>query len=140
MSNLANAGVEHKQTPILDNGEIVFTVDEKIQSLIQFLWDNDIETFNSCQDNVKGTVWIQYYLDDWMLISECAFRTERQELYWFIQEECNVELLFTDDGEPDENDEDWIEGENLLWSASVRFDKAYLPKFEQLIRAALQNS
>src|SRR5665647_2754928 len=114
---------EHRQAPIIDNGEVVFSVDEKLQTLIQFLYDNDFVTFNSCEDNVEGTCWIEYLLEDWIAINEIAFRTESQDLYQFIEEECEVGLLSCDDGCPDENDEDWIDGENLIWSASVRFPK-----------------
>lgn len=66
----------HKQAPIMYEGEVIFTVDEKLQSLIQFQWDNGINTYNSCEDNVRGTTWIQYELEDWMVINEIAFRSE----------------------------------------------------------------
>lgn len=126
---------EHKQTPILEDGEVVFSVDEKLQSLIQFYWDNGIQTFNSCQDNVRGTCWIEYELSDWLEISEISFRSSTQELYRFIVEQCEVLLLSDDDGEPDGNDEYWLEGTDLIWSASVRFPKKLLPAFETLIRS-----
>lgn len=111
--------LEHKQAPIYEDGKIIFSVDEKLQTLIQCLYDNDIYTFNSCEDNVKGTCWIEYDLGGWLEITEMSFGTESQDLYRFIEEECQVLLLSTDDGSPDENDEYWIEGENLVWSASV---------------------
>jgi hypothetical protein len=126
--------LEHKQAPIMEENEVAFYVDEKLQSLIQFFYDNGIETFNSCQDNVEDTCWIEYLLDDWMAINEAAFRNESQDLYRFIEEYCDVRLLNTDDGCPDENDEYWIEGENLIWSASVRFSKELLPDYEEILR------
>lgn len=129
--------IEHQQAPIFDNGEVVFSVDQKLQQLIQFLYDKDFLTFNSCEDNVGGTCWIEYFLEDWIAINEIAFRAESQELYRFIEEECDVRLLNTDDGYPDENDEYWIDGENLIWSASVRFPKKQLPFFEKLVRITL---
>ena len=127
----------HKQAPILHEGEVIFTVDEKLQSLIQFLCDKNILTFNSCEHNVMGTTWIQYSLFDWMELEEIAFKSETRDLYDFIQEACEVLVLSCDDGHPDENDEYWIEGENLIWSASVRFPKEYLETFELLMRETL---
>ena len=128
---------EHRQAPIIDNDEVVFSVDEKLQTLIQFLYDNDFITFNSCEDNVEGTCWIEYLLEDWIAINEIAFRTESQDLYQFIEGECKVLLLSSEDGYLDENDEYWIDSEDLIWSASVRFPKELLPIFEELLRATL---
>jgi len=131
------SGLEHKQMPIMEDGEEIFQVDEKLQSLIQFLWDQDIFTYNSCQDNVHDTVWIEYELNSWIYISTIAYKNKSLELFHFIEEACHVLLLSTDDGELDENDEYWISGENLIWSASVRFHKELLPDFEELIRNVL---
>ncbi len=136
----ASSSLQHKQAPIIENGEIIFSVDEKLRSLIQFYWDNDILTFNSCQDNVRKTCWIEYELSDWISISEMSFKSPSQDLYRFIEEKCKVLLLSTDDGEPDENDEYWIEGDNLIWSASVRFSKNLLPTFEALVRSTFAES
>ena len=119
----------HKQVPIMVEGEVEFYVDEKLQSLIQFLSDKKILTFNSCQDNVYGTTWIECYLFDWLDLVDIAFKSESRDLYDFIQEECDVRLLSCDDGHPDKNDEYWIEGDEQIWSASVRFPKEYLKKF-----------
>lgn len=126
--------MKHNQVPVRYEDETIFTVDEKLQSLIQYLFDNGFETFNSCQDNAGGAIWIQYALEDWILITEIAFLGESRDLHEFIEEQCEVLLLSCDDGEPDENDEYWIEGENLIWSASVRFPKEYLEVFEDEIR------
>lgn len=129
---------KHKQAPILYKGQVIFHVDKKLQSLIQFYLDHGIETFNSCEDNVKGKCWIEYALEDWMAIVESAFSEGSRDLYEFIEEECQVLLLNSDDGHLDENDEYWIEGENLVWSASVRFAKKLIPKFEALVRAHIE--
>ena len=125
---------EHKQAPIYFEDGAIFEVDEKLQSLIQFYVDNGFETFNSCQDNVRGTTWIQYELDDWRIITDIAFRTEDRELYDYIVESCEVLLLSSEDGYLDENDEYYLASEELIWSASVRFPKEDLPYFEELIR------
>jgi len=131
--------MEHKQAPITYDGEVVFEVDEKLQGLIQFLWDKGLTTFNSCEDNTKGNAWIEFELEDWAAINEIAFLSESREFVEFVEEACEVKLLSFDDGHPDENDEYWIEGENLIWSASVRFPKELLENFEQLIRFNLEH-
>jgi len=131
--------LEHKQAPITYEGEIIFTVDEKLQSLVQFFVDKGIETFNSCEDNTNGNAWIQFELEDWMFVNEIAFRSESRDLNDFIEEQCEVLLLSGDDGEPDETGEYWMEGENLIWGASVRFPKDLLKEFEQLIRFNLEH-
>lgn len=130
---------EHKQVPIVDDGEEIFKVDEQLQSLIQFQWDLGLLTFNSCQDNVRKCAWIEYELASWMLIVDTAFRSESDELYRFIEEECQVILLSCDDGESDEHDEFWVEGENLIWSASVRFPKEHIGYFEAMLRESLND-
>ena len=127
--------LKHIQAPIYEDGEVVFQVDKKLQSLIQHYWDHGIETFNSCENNVRDTCWIQYLLEDWMFINETAFQLKSRGLSDFIVEKCEVLLLNADDGHPDENDDYWIEGENLIWTASVRFPRKLLPEFETLIRA-----
>ena len=129
--------MEHNQVPVRYEDKTVFSVDEKLQSLIQFLFDNGYETFNSCEDNVEDTTWIQFGLDHWKLINEIAFRSRPHDLYDFIEEQCFVELRSGDDGHPDEADEYWIEGSSIYWTASVRFPKENLELFEQLIRTTL---
>jgi len=126
-------GLEHKQVPIMENGEEIFKVDEKLQSLIQMLNNHEIYTYNSCQDNIEDTVWIEYDLGSWVYITTLAYDNKSHDLYNFMEEVCHVLLLSSDDGQPDENDEYWIPGENLIWSASVRFHKELLPDFELLI-------
>ena len=56
---MASEGLEHKQAPILYEGEVIFKVDHRLQSLIQFYVDHGILTCNSCQDNVGETTWIE---------------------------------------------------------------------------------
>jgi hypothetical protein len=131
---------EHKQSPIYVDDELVFTVDESLQSLIQFLTDFDFITFNSCQDNIQDTCWIEFYLSDWLQLSEISFQSETKSLVQFIEDECEVLLLSCDDGCPDKNDEYWITGENLIWSASVRFNKKLIPDFEEIIRNTIEDS
>ena len=131
--------MEHKQASITYDGEVVFEVDEKLQSLIQFCVDKGIETFNSCEYNTNGNAWIEFELEDWKTINEIAFLSESREFVEFIEGVCEVKLLSFDDGHPEENDEYWIEGENLIWGVSVRFPKELLEDFEQMIRFNLEH-
>ena len=130
---------EHKQAPITYDGEVIFSVDKKLQKLIQHFVDNSIETINSCEDDIVGTCWIEFELRDWIGITESAFREEPHHFYEFIVETCDVTLHSQDDGSLDEKENEWIEGENLMWSASVRFPKELLPTFEKFIRATLSD-
>jgi len=131
--------LEHKQVPIVEDGEEIFTVDENIQSLMQYFCDVNIITYNSCQDNSGRRIWVEYDLESWIYIKTLAYKSESYELVQFIDEICQIDLLSCDDGHPDENDEHWIPGENLIWSASVRFPRNFLPEFEALIRELIDS-
>jgi hypothetical protein len=135
-----NLDYQHMQLPIIVDREVVFTVDEKLQSLIQLLTDNEINTFNSCQDDSNDSCWIEYDLSDWLELSEISFRSESQSLYQFIEDECEVLLLSCDDGCHDEHTKYWHYGDNLIWSALVRFNKKLIPDFEEIIRDTLEDS
>lgn len=128
----------HKQVPIVKDGERIFEVDEKLQSTIQLLIDNWIATFNSCQDNVRGTCWIEFELDGWKYLVNTFFKSPEQLLYRYVEDHCEVKLNFYDNGHYDSEDEDlWIEGEELNWSASVRFSKEDIPLFESLLKTTI---
>ena len=136
---------KHKQVPITDrDGDTVFEVDEGIHALIQYLYDKGVKTFNSCEDNFDGEdsvqiAWIQFSLDAWMGITSMAFNGNSRELFEFINFACNVDLRPFDDAYIDEDDEIWG-GDNLLWTASVRFNREYLAEFEQLLQETLGGS
>ena len=66
-----------------------------------------------------------------------VFHGRSYELREFIEGACEVKLHFQDDGFPDENDEFWIEGGSLIWTASVRFPKECLKDFEQMLQGIL---
>ncbi len=130
--------IEHKQAPIMQDGEVVFTVDEKLQSLVQYLLDNGFETYHSCEDDIDGMTFVEYAIDDWIAITEIAFRNSNRELYEFILDQCDVLLQPFDDGFPDDGNERWVEGDNLVWIASVTFPSEHLPHFEKLVRSVLR--
>ena len=139
VSREMNSSLVHRQMPIIENGEEIFKVDEDLQSLMQFFCDQNIITYNSCQDNSGKRIWVEYDLESWIYIKTLAYKSESYELVQFIDEICQIELLSCDDGHPDENDEHWIPGENLIWSASVRFPRNFLPEFEALIRELIDS-
>lgn len=134
VSKEMNSNLIHKQVPIIENGEEIFKVDEHLQSLMQFFCDKNIITYNSCQDNSGKRIWVEYDLESWIYIKTIAYKSESYELTQFIDEICQTDLLSCDDGHPDDNDEYWIPGKNLIWSASVRFPREFLPEFEALVR------
>lgn len=127
---------KHKQSPILEEGDVIFTVDKKLQRLMQLLWDHGILTFNSCQLNVRNSVWIQFELGSWIELVRQAYAWS-SDLEQFIDEECELNLLSCDDGYPDENGEYWIQGDQLIWSASVRFDRKQLKCFQRIVQDVL---
>jgi hypothetical protein len=127
----------HKKAQILSSRGLSLFVDEELQSLMQFYADNDIQIWGSNHDR-NGFCWIEYALFQWMEIIEWAFQSDSKELFDFIEEKCVVKLQSMDDGDLDPNDEDnWIEGDNLVWSSTVEFDRDLLPTFEALIKSTL---
>ena len=132
---------KHKQVPIVDRyGDTVFKVDEGLQSLIQFLFNKGVRTRNSCEDNFDGedgiqVVWIEFALDAWMGLASMAFHRNAHDLFEFIKF-SQVDLLPGDTSFIDQDGEYW-EGTDLLWSASVRFNREHLAYFEQLLRDTL---
>lgn len=63
--------------------------------------------------------------------------TENQELmrlYEFFISECAINLLFDDNGYLDENDEYWIEGNDIDFSISLRFNKEFLSEFTEAVQ------
>jgi hypothetical protein len=125
----------HKQVPILRDGETIFTVDEGIHSLLQYLFDKGIQTFNSCEANFDDYIWVEYKLEDWMGITSRAFQGNTYELMEFIEMKCALDLGY-DTGCIDEDD-NWIEYDDLIWTAGIRFPKEELEIFEQLLRETL---
>jgi hypothetical protein len=127
-ANQDETGLEHRQVAILDAAQEVFTVDENIQPLIQLLYDNEICTFNSCEDNQGGRIWIEFGLFDWLAIVKEAYKLYRHSVhafYDFVLVDCEVKLQPEDDGRLSESNPDiWIEGDEVVWSASVRFPRS----------------
>lgn len=106
-------------------------IDKGLEDLMATLWCQGIKTYNSCVENVLNadgevTTWVEIDLADWQRLVNRAYLVDR-ELYHWIEEHCDVKLLCTDNGFPDpEDDDQWIEGEYLIWTASVRFPRRLL--------------
>ena len=84
----AEGHLAHKQALVLDrDGNAVFPVDEGIQSLVQYLFDKGIQTFNSCEANFDEYIWVEYKLEDWMGITSRAFQGNTYVLMQFIVNE-----------------------------------------------------
>ena len=129
-----------KRVPFVDHGKDISSVEEEFQSIIQFLWDREIDAFDWCMDNEWGIASIHFELFCWMRVTTAAFHSKARDLYNFIEDECQIFLLVTDDGQPDENEEDLLEGDELIWGASVTFPKERLVEFERLLRETLRYS
>ena len=106
-------------------------IDKGLEDLMATLWVQGITTYNSCIENTldaNGEIqtWLEVDLADWEWLVNRAYLVDR-ELYYFIEEHCDVKLLCTDNGFPDPEDGDnWIDGSRLIWSASVRFPRKLL--------------
>lgn len=106
-------------------------IDRGLEDLMATLWVQGIKTYNSCIENTldangEVTTWVEIDLSDWQKLVSRAFHTDK-DLYYWIEEFCRVELLCTDDGMPDpEDDDQWLEGDYLIWTASVRFPRKML--------------
>jgi len=82
-------------------------------------------------------VWIEFFYYDWFKIIQVAYKlnlSHEHELYYFAQENCNVNLHANDDGYLDEANDEWVEGNEIMWTASIRFPAPLLSKFEEVIR------
>ena len=106
-------------------------IDKGLEDLMATLWSQGITTYNSCIENTldengEVTTWLEVDLADWQKLVSRAFHIDK-ELYHWVEENCKVNLLSDDDGMLDPEDEDqWIEGDYLIWSASVRFPRKLL--------------
>jgi hypothetical protein len=66
--------VDHKKVEIYDPFlDETVGIDEGIAPLIKALWDLDIRTVNSCQENRPGIIWIEfqssYDLEEFLLVA-----------------------------------------------------------------------
>jgi hypothetical protein len=71
---------EHKQ--VLLRGSV--HIDEGMVELISLIWDNKIETDNSCQENFPGTAWISFLTahDFHKFINLVAVYPKDDEVFW----------------------------------------------------------
>ena len=131
---------EHKQVEITTQFG-PFEVDEGIAPLIEALHAADAFTFNSCEDNVRDCAWVEFSLFSYMHLLERAWARKKEhystresydpdfpDLYGWLEQECEQVLTYMDDGEPDENDE-WVDGDELFFGLSLRFDREEIELF-----------
>lgn len=136
---------KHKTTTVSVNG-ISAEIDKKIAPLIKRLWELDINTFNSCENNVpEGWVWIEFesaiHAEDFLNIV-AEYDEDRNSLYNRIRQEwdSDEDSLFWQynvhpkdwgvEQIPDENDEyleERFTGESsFIFSFSIRFPQSDL--------------
>ena len=103
-------------------------IDEEIVDLVQLFWDEEFFTWNSCQDNF-GDIWIEIDIVDFTHIVEMSYdHDDESELYDYLQT-CDTKFQFSDDGYCDEKTNEWISGENQIYTVSLRFPKEDKDKF-----------
>ena len=121
-------------------------VDAGMERVLSALWGHRVQTFNSCIDNRsknhlkkfgEPVTWIEVDATDWQRLLTWALN-QCPELLDFLQEEADAEFLFSDDGWPEgeEGDEYWHTGNHLIFSVSLRFPRAQLDYFTELLEVA----
>jgi hypothetical protein len=125
---------DHKQVETVDG----ILVDEKLVDIIEWLWQHDIQTQNSCQDN-DGCIWIQIYFSDFERFLKCMVTANPWSALYYIK---NVDLRYTysDDDELsiDDLEDELAEVYHLDYrfcpfqpeSVSIRFPKDDLDYFQ----------
>lgn len=133
--------VEHEQVGVWLKDYGFVEVDKGIEDIIQNLCHWGFHTNNSCRDNF-GKIWIAFssfeaietiyqmaLTDHLKNYSEKGFDT----LYQFLQDKCEIDLVFDDECIFDPNNENTVISTGRIeHSISVRFDKELLPQFRRL--------
>lgn len=129
---------KHKQVRIKD-GDFEADIDEELAPLIRELWEANLATVLSCQENRPGIVWIMFLtagdLSEFLgIVAE--YQPECESLYRRILADTDVEGCWeydfspVDDALHDGRDgiADWHEGTpDFYFHASVRFPRTDLP-------------
>ncbi len=134
--------LEHDQVSIWLKGYGFVRVDKGIEDIIQNLCHWGFRTNNSCRDNF-GKVWIAFSsfeenetLHQMALTDHLKHYDEKDfdTLYDFLQNKCEVDLLFCDECVFDPNNKDTVISTGRIeHSISVRFKKELLPHFRRLL-------
>ncbi len=138
--------MNHKTVPVTHDN-ITADIDEDIAPLILELWKRDMFTFNSCQENKPGIVWIQFAsfigAEEFLNLVCDKYSPKLTSLYQRISEDWNDEnsnkqWTFTShiedfnlSYEEDDEDEDMIKEVHdgkpeFNFSVSVRFPRSDL--------------
>ena len=131
---MKTATTKHKQVEVFGT-----SIDAGLEGLMTGLWHHGARTLNSCVENIPNKdgdiqTWFEVDLNDWTRIVGRALLVNR-DLYDFIEEHCDVQLLSFDLSFDDgclTEDGEWIEGDYLMWSASVRFPRQLLDQATEL--------
>ncbi len=110
---------DHKQVPVVDNHGETVKVDEGIVDMLTLIWNHDIDTELSCQENTGGRIWICFPLYAFKQLGRLAVKSKDQSLYLFLLHHCEREIIFDD-----ENSEELV-----TFSVSLRFHKSLKQEF-----------
>ena len=123
---------KHKQVNVVCFGDNI-EVDEGIADLLQMIWKSGFMTFLSCEDNIDNCIWINFPLSDFKSILRIAYKIKPYDgLLDFIDNKTHsVKFQWADDGYVDDTD-NWINGDNLEFDVSLRFDKSLKNEFMDL--------
>lgn len=132
----------HRQVPAVYNDDELIMVDERLATILELLWDHGYETITSCQ-NQNGYTVIEFEIDSFQSLARLAYsevvrdgnvaRNEQTSLYKFMSCVCDRTNEVYDNGYVDRITHDWVNGNKLIFSVSVRFKCDRLDEFETLI-------
>lgn len=143
MSNtntITNSNTKHKQVSVDYFGADI-EVDEGISDLLQMIWKSGFRTEMSCEHNIDNCIWICFELSTFKNIIREAWKynfSSNQKpysagLYYFITNKTHSkELIWNDNGFPNNDDSDWIPGDQLYFEVSLRFNKSLKVEFINL--------
>src|SRR5690349_10534210 len=104
----------HRQTKVKYIDGTMVKVDHGIADLLQMIWQCDIETEMSCQNNTHQSIWIQFKRSEYDKIISHAFKYYEHHcikqkrmiptLYEFLRQNCIVTSGCFDYGELIEDD------------------------------------
>ena len=128
----------HTQCLLNPERDEIFYVDEELGNIILNMYYWKFHTDNSCIDNI-GKTWIQFRdIKDVKLMMQLSLKHQLQNinndsLYFFLKEESEFRVDFTNDIINDPNNKDHVISTGVVnTQISLRFDKNLFKKFEKL--------
>ncbi len=114
----------HETVTLVDRWDEDVEIDTGIAPLIQACWDNDLWTWNSCEENFPGIAWIQFEHQsaEMFLTLVAEFDPEYDEMWDYRACVLNVnEEIIDDEVVP-------IGAPQYIITVSIRFPTEWIPE------------